>query len=317
MGLSGQAIAGGFEAAGRTAADTIGTAIKFAYMNELEEAKALREEHMAQLRGDLNLEHEKYVQGSADDREALRYGRAVMGYLNGKPVTNADYANMSETEQAKVTNDKAYAAGLIQQTEAARSGNTFVGEDASGQAWTQKDIDRYRTSHGGKLPPGFKTEEQIKIDISRKHLENEGKKIDAYVGKSNENGGKPLTENQRSLLLAKATKMFSDAQKNSMSLDGSIPDVDLDAINQIRESVGAEPLVPVQKVVTPAKIGWFGTEPAKMGWDYVPASEAGKQQKSGLIESSSAANSLLSGKPSGRYRVNGQIIKWNGKQVIQ
>lgn len=319
MGLLGHAIAGGIEAAGKTAAENFGTAIKYAYMNELQEAQALREEHIAQLRGDINLSHEKYIQSAQDDRETTKYARSVMGYLNGKQVTNADYAAMSEEDQAKVTNDKAYAAGLIQQTRYAQERDKFVGEDATGQPWTQKDVDVFRSTHNGKYPQGFQTFEQAESALKKKHLENEEKKTSAYIGSLGSGDGKPLTEYQRNVLVAKANKMLADAKTNTTSPDGAIADADLDAINFIREKAGMEPVVPIQKEVIPAKKHWYGADtPAMMGWDYVPASQEGKSKGGSSISSSlSNEGSKLSGKPAGRYRVNGQIIKWNGKQVIQ
>ena len=317
MGLLGHAIAGGLEAAGRTAANSFETAIKYAYMNELQEAQAMREEHIAQLRGDINLAHEKYVQGSQDDRETTKYARSVMGYVDGKPVTNAEYAAMPESDQAKVTNDKAYSAGLIQQTQAAQTGGKFVGQDATGQPWTQKDIDVFRSTHNGKYPQGFQTFDQADADLKKRHLENEEKKTNAYINSLGDGGGKPLTEYQRNVLIAKANKMLTDAKANTTSPDGAIADTDLDSINVIRERAGLEPVVPVQKEVIPAKKHWFGADtPPMMGWDYVPASQESKSKSSGLIGSATSESSSLSGKPAGRYRVNGQVVKWNGKQVI-
>ncbi len=319
MGILGTALANGAAYASRAASETLETATKFAYMGELENARAMREENLARLRGSMEMEREEYSQQRQDERSSAESGQKVMGYLNGKPVTNDEFKSMPTEDQANVVNSEAYRAQLTQETESAREGGKFIGQDGAGRAYTRTELDDYKESHKGAIPKGFQTNEQIESGFKARDTAAREKQADAAMlsaRKSGAGGEKPLTKQQKLAAGAKATSMLQEARKNDPY--GEIPGDTLDVINSYRIAAGQNPLVPVQKEIIPAKKHWWGTDKATYGTDYVPASQAGSGS-GGLIGSAaqSQASNSLSGKPAGRYRVNGQIVKWNGRQVIQ
>lgn len=296
MGLLARTLASGVAEAANTASGSLDTAIKYAYMNELENAKELRAQNLARLQGDQEMVKEQYKQD-----------QAVAGYVDGRPITNAALQGMTPEDQAKVVNPEAYKSQLRKEEEEAKAGVKFVGQDATGQPWTMANLKDYQKSHNGSLPPGFRTNEQIKNNIDEKNAAANEKKANAYEAKTTgdtANGGeKPLTKAQKLAAGAKALAMTHEAQMKSPT--GAISANELSVINEYWDAAGQEPRVPVKKIISPAKDGIFSDTPAVYGYDYVPYSQA-QQKPSGLIGSTAQkkAQGTAQKKSGGNYVYN-------------
>ncbi|MFA5323823.1 MAG: hypothetical protein WC373_14220 [Smithella sp.] len=265
MGLLTQAIAGGMQGMAQGAANSFDFAMKATLMKQMEDAKALREEHLLELKGKQDITKITAEQGLIADREKAHAGAAVVGVdADGQYVTADAYNKMAPEDRPDVTNMDAYKASLSKDKQA------YIGLNQNGLAVTQEQVERNAAEADSDpnvkryvITPWKQTEVENQgkaLTIAEQNANSNLKKAEAYEKLSrakadNVGTGKPetpLTAKQKLDERIKASTLLKNFKADAAG--GQIDPGDLETVNAIYREIG-DPEIVGSKGIIPGKKG--------------------------------------------------------------